>query len=54
MGMSYNCLDCHGGDEKFAKFKFEELIQIIIKAFISSLKMRVLPAGAVIILTSIK
>ncbi len=25
MGMSNNCLDCHGGDEKFAKFKFEEI-----------------------------
>ena len=23
--MSYNCLDCHGGDEKFAKFKFEKI-----------------------------
>lgn len=21
----FNCIDCHGGDEKFAKFKFEEI-----------------------------
>lgn len=25
MEMAYNCIDCHGGDEKFAKFKFEQI-----------------------------
>ncbi len=25
MEQMYNCIDCHGGDEKFAKFKFEEI-----------------------------
>jgi Zn finger protein HypA/HybF involved in hydrogenase expression len=25
MDQMYNCIDCHGGDEKFAKFKFEEI-----------------------------
>lgn len=25
MQQMYNCLDCHGGDEKFAKFKFEQI-----------------------------
>jgi hypothetical protein len=25
MEQKYNCIDCHGGDEKFAKFHFEEI-----------------------------
>jgi len=25
MEQMYNCIDCHGGDEKFAKFHFEEI-----------------------------
>jgi hypothetical protein len=25
MDQKYNCLDCHGGDEKFAKYHFEEI-----------------------------
>lgn len=25
MEMQYNCLDCHGGDEAFARFNFEEI-----------------------------
>jgi len=25
MEMQYNCLDCHGGDEAFARFSFEEI-----------------------------
>jgi len=25
MEMQYNCLDCHGGDEAFSKFNFEEI-----------------------------
>ncbi len=25
MEQKYNCLDCHGGDEKFAKYHFEEI-----------------------------
>lgn len=25
MEMIYNCIDCHGGDEKFAKFQFEKI-----------------------------
>lgn len=25
MEQMYNCIDCHGGDEKFARFKFEEI-----------------------------
>jgi hypothetical protein len=25
MEMKYNCLDCHGGDEAFARFNFEEI-----------------------------
>jgi hypothetical protein len=25
MEQMYNCIDCHGGDAKFAKFKFEEI-----------------------------
>ena len=25
MEQSYNCIDCHGGDEKFAKYHFEEI-----------------------------
>jgi hypothetical protein len=25
MEQQYNCIDCHGGDEKFARFKFEEI-----------------------------
>ncbi len=25
MEQMYNCIDCHGGDEKFAKFNFEEI-----------------------------
>jgi hypothetical protein len=25
MEQKYNCIDCHGGDEKFAQFKFEEI-----------------------------
>jgi predicted CXXCH cytochrome family protein len=25
MEQMYNCIDCHGGDEKFAQFKFEEI-----------------------------
>ncbi len=25
MAQIYNCIDCHGGDEKFAKFHFEEI-----------------------------
>jgi hypothetical protein len=25
MELKYNCLDCHGGDENFAKFSFEEI-----------------------------
>jgi hypothetical protein len=25
MEQKYNCIDCHGGDEKFAKYHFEEI-----------------------------
>jgi hypothetical protein len=25
MEQAYNCIDCHGGDEKFAKYNFEEI-----------------------------
>ena len=26
MEQKYNCIDCHGGDEKFAKYHFEEIV----------------------------
>ena len=25
MEQKYNCLDCHGGDEKFAQYHFEDM-----------------------------
>ncbi len=28
----YTCIDCHGGDENFAKFKFEEIESVVAKS----------------------
>ena len=52
MEQKYNCIDCHGGDEKFAKYHFEEIeTEYKQSTHISSLKKMDSHAGNVIIRT---
>jgi hypothetical protein len=51
MEQMYNCIDCHGNDEKFARFNFELHISSV---HILSLKMRALRVGNAMVHTITK
>jgi hypothetical protein len=50
MEQKYNCIDCHGGDEKFAQYHLRQSTQNMYKALIINLNLTVFHAGNAITL----